>query len=285
MATTEEEAFSVQQVDEGVFMCRERFYESWNQANIWIVQGSMADLVIDTGLGIWDLPKFLREHHLIGQKPVQAVATHVHFDHSGGLHQFENVAIHSNEADAIAQGDNYETVSLVTNSEIGLLPREDWTASEYHVQAVKPTKVLKEGDVFDLGNKKLKVLHLPGHSRGSIGLLDEDAKILFSGDVVYDGSMIDWLPYSNISDYIRTCERLQQNAATIEKVCPGHMGMFDSKRLHELVTDYIANASTCHKVMSGCAKGIASVLLRGRNTNNLPCKCCYYACCCCCIFG
>lgn len=280
-----EDIFSVQQVDEGVFLCRERFYHSGNRANIWLVLGSTDDLIIDTGLGIWDLPKFLRERQLIGQKPVHAVATHVHFDHSGGMYQFENVAIHSNEANALQRGDNFETVSMITDSEIGLLPREDWKASEFRVQAVKPTRVLIEGDVFDLGNKKLKVLHLPGHSRGSIGLIDEEANILFSGDVVYDGSMIDWLPYSNVNDYIRTCERLQQMSAAIDKVCPGHFGMFDGKHLHQLATDYIANASACHKILTACIKGAASVVLRGRNTSNLPCKCCYYACCCCCCFG
>lgn len=49
---------------------------------------------------------------------------------------------------------------------------------------------------------------MPGHSRGSICLHDRDNKLLFSGDVVYDGAMIDWLPYSHVSDYISSCERL-----------------------------------------------------------------------------
>lgn len=49
---------------------------------------------------------------------------------------------------------------------------------------------------------------MPGHSRGSICLHDRENKLLFSGDVVYDGSMIDWLPYSRVSDYIGSCERL-----------------------------------------------------------------------------
>lgn len=64
------------------------------------------------------------------------------------------------------------------------------------------------GDVINLGDRQLTVLHMPGHSRGSICLHDHDNKLLFSGDVVYDGSMIDWLPYSQVSDYISSCERL-----------------------------------------------------------------------------
>lgn len=64
------------------------------------------------------------------------------------------------------------------------------------------------GDVINLGDRQLTVLHMPGHSRGSICLHDRENKLLFSGDVVYDGSMIDWLPYSHVSDYIGSCERL-----------------------------------------------------------------------------
>ena len=72
--------------------------------------------MIDTGLGLWDLPGFLKQQTLIGDKPVTAVATHIHFDHSGGLHQFENFAIHSLEAEAIRKGDNYKTVTGFTSA-------------------------------------------------------------------------------------------------------------------------------------------------------------------------
>lgn len=65
-----------------------------------------------------------------------------------------------------------------------------------------------QGDVINLGNRQLTVLHMPGHSRGSICLHDRENKLLFTGDVVYDGHMIDWLPYSHVSDYISSCERL-----------------------------------------------------------------------------
>lgn len=66
----------------------------------------------------------------------------------------------------------------------------------------------RQGDVINLGNRQLTVLHMPGHSRGSICLHDRENKLLFTGDVVYDGHMIDWLPYSHVSDYIGSCERL-----------------------------------------------------------------------------
>ena len=48
------------------------------------------------------------------------------------------------------------------------------------------TRALDEGDVIDLGDRVFKVLHLPGHSRGSIGLLEEATGVFFSGDVIYE---------------------------------------------------------------------------------------------------
>ena len=54
---------------------------------------------------LWDLPNFLERKLGIcpQKKPLLAVATHVHFDHAGGMHQFDNVAIHEAEADALAR--------------------------------------------------------------------------------------------------------------------------------------------------------------------------------------
>lgn len=122
-----EEPFSIQKVQgyDNVYLFRERFFDSPNQANIWLVKGTEKDLVIDTGIGLWNLPDFLKQQSLIGDKPVEAVATHVHFDHSGGLYQFEKFAIHSREAEAIRHGNNYETVSIfTTTAEISVPPHE-----------------------------------------------------------------------------------------------------------------------------------------------------------------
>lgn len=90
------------------------------------------------------------------------------------------------------------------------------------------------GDVINLGDKQLTVLHMPGHSRGSICLHDRDNKMLFSGDVVYDGAMIDWLPYSHVSDYISSCERLvglvdsEQVKLKHTKVRPYHLNSLEN---------------------------------------------------------
>nr|XP_056705116.1 acyl-coenzyme A thioesterase MBLAC2 [Euleptes europaea] len=281
------EWFAHKSLGGGIYWIQERFYESGNRANIWLVRGSQRDVVIDTGLGLRSLPDYLQLAGLLGPqeeeeegeqeppgggggrpRPLLAVATHVHFDHAGGLHQFGEVAVHSAEAAALRRGDNYEAVTWLSDREVVRPPSPGWSARQFRVRPVQPTHVLQEGDVISLGDRQLTVMHMPGHSRGSICLHDRERKILFSGDVVYDGSMIDWLPYSRISDYVGTCQRLIElvNRGLVEKVLPGHFNTFGAERLYRLASNYISNAGVCHKVSTCAMRSLASLALRATNS-------------------
>ena len=205
------------------------------------------------------MPGFLEQQGLIGPKPVQAVATHIHFDHSGGLHQFEKFSIHSLEAGAIRQGDNFVTSTLFFSaSEFAVPPYQGWKISDYKVKAAEPYTVVEESHVFDLGDRSLRVVHLPGHTPGNIGLIDERARILLTGDVMYESdALIDWLPQSNINAYIQSCRRLQDLSSHVDCVFPGHSVMFDGRRLHFLASEYISRAGACHKVFTTLLKGVS----------------------------
>ncbi|KAL6114382.1 mblac2 [Pungitius sinensis] len=258
---------------DGLFWIQERFYQSENRANIWLLRGSHQDVVIDTGLGLRSLPEYIDGKGLLGKdpqrkNPLLAIATHAHFDHSGGLHQFQQVGVHSAEVDALANGDNFETATWLSDREIVEAPSPGWRARHYRVKAVQPTHILQEGDVINLGDRQLTVLHMPGHSRGSICLHDRDNKLLFSGDVVYDGAMIDWLPYSRVSDYISSCERLVGlvDSEQVDQVLPGHYNTFGAKPLHRIASTYISRAGTCPAKFSTFAWGtLAAVALRAFN--------------------
>ncbi|XP_055489339.1 metallo-beta-lactamase domain-containing protein 2 isoform X2 [Leucoraja erinacea] len=138
------EWFWHQRVSPGLYLIRERFFEAAKRANIWLLQGSQRDLVVDSGLGLVNLHGFLRARGLIGSKPVLVVATHVHFDHSGGLHHFDRVAVHRAEASALVHGDNYETVTWLSDAEISKAPQPGWKADTYRVKPVHPSRVLDE---------------------------------------------------------------------------------------------------------------------------------------------
>ena len=88
-----------------------------------------------------------------------------------------------------------------------------------------------------LGNRHFEVLHLPGHSPGSIGLFEAATETLFSGDAVYDGPLLDELPESDISDYVRTMKRLLE--LPVRVVHAGHDPSFGGERLRELASAYL----------------------------------------------
>jgi len=262
-------AFSHRQVARNVHQVIERYYVSGNRANIWVVEGRDRDLVIDAGLGLFNVAEYLDQSGLINppRKPILAVATHVHFDHSGGLRYFSDVAIHSAEADALKEGNNREAVTFLSDEEISYRPDSKWRANQYRIVPTKVTQVLNDGDIIDLGDRCLRVLHLPGHSPGSIALLDIGAdRCLFSGDVVYDSdSLIDWLPQSNANAYITSFRRLETLAKSgcVAQVFPGHGNSFGPQKLIQLALNYQHSANGLgSKLTRGVMKASSSVYLK-----------------------
>lgn len=120
---------------------------------------------------------------------------------------------------------------------INAFPEAGFNPSAYEVPATVPTMIVDDGDVIDLGDRAFEVLHLPGHSPGSIGLWEEAAGILFSGDALYDGPLLDEIPGSDIGDYIATMERIR--ALPVEVVHGGHDPSFGRVRMLELTDDYL----------------------------------------------
>ncbi len=221
------------------------------RCNIWHVRGRDRDLVIDTGLGVASLTAAAAD--LFGG-PILAVATHSHMDHVGGLHEFEARAIHYAEAEALACAEGnlpldvsrYDEATLTALADMGYdiragllteIPCEAFSLAEHRLVAVAATKLLAEGDVVDLGDRAFEVLHLPGHSPGSIGLLDRANQTLFSGDAIYDGPLLDEIPGSDVDAYVATMRRLR--TLPVETIHAGHGPSLARARFLELVEGYL----------------------------------------------
>jgi glyoxylase-like metal-dependent hydrolase (beta-lactamase superfamily II) len=118
-----------------------------------------------------------------------------------------------------------------------LPPVPGWRAESYEVEPAPATRLVSEGDILDLGDRHFEVLHLPGHSPGSIGLWEERTGILFSGDAIYDGELIDDAYHSDLEAYIRTICRLREMPATV--VHGGHFPSFGRERLRALAQAFL----------------------------------------------
>ena len=107
---------------------------------------------------------------------------------------------------------------------INASPSPDFDVDAYQVISTTVTQPLDEGDVVDLGNRHFEIMHLPGHSPGSIGLWESMSGTFFSGDALYDGSLLDDLPDSDIPDYLVTMKRIRELPVSV--VHGGHEPSF-----------------------------------------------------------
>ncbi len=245
--------FERKRIDDEITLIREPHVDPLLRCNIWHVRGRDYDLLVDTGMGICSLKREVAD--LLG-KPVIVVATHTHLDHMGSVHEFDTRVVHRCEADILSSP---EQVSLTVGdwplefvnglreagyaveSELMItaLPSAEFIPSAFQTPSAVPTWIVDEGDVIDLGNRHFEVLHLPGHSPGSIGLWEQKSGTLFSGDAIYDGPLLDTLSDSNITDYLTTMERLRTLPVTV--VHGGHDESFGVDRLKEITSDYISS--------------------------------------------
>jgi len=225
------------------------------RCNIWRLKGRDADLLVDTGMGIVPLRQAAID---LFDKTLLAVATHAHADHVGGLHEFDHRLVHGREACALAEGRDSYSLDLadfpaesqarlasvgydISDGLLTAIPHPGYSPAAHALKGCEPTRVLAEGDVVDLGDRAFEVLHLPGHSPGSIGLWEAETGTLFSGDAIYDGPLLDEIPGADITAYRATMERLLR--LPVQVVHGGHDGSFGAERLAEIARAYLARTA------------------------------------------
>jgi glyoxylase-like metal-dependent hydrolase (beta-lactamase superfamily II) len=234
-----------------ITLLSEPHVDAFARCNIWHVRGRDRDLLIDTGLGLRSLREAAAD---LFARPLTAVLTHSHFDHIGGAHEFSERAAHELERAALAEPRGFAGLTAralgdelvrrlrgagydLPDALLTALPRAGFALDDFAVRAAPLTATLQDGDVLDLGDRAFEVMHLPGHSPGSIALWESASGVLFSGDAIYDGPLLFELPGSSIADYARTLERLLR--LPVDVVHAGHDPSFGPQRLHEIARSHL----------------------------------------------
>ncbi len=179
---TKSDWFTVEKINEATFVISE--YRHPEETHCYLLCGKERALLIDSGLGIGNI---YEEVLVITDKPVTVVATHAHWDHIGGHKHFNEILAHRDEADWLC-GEFPLPISLIRKMlEDGSdLPR-DFNAEKYELFCGSPDKLLDDGDVIELGERSIRVIHTPGHSPGHMCFFDETSGFMFTGDLVYRG--------------------------------------------------------------------------------------------------
>jgi glyoxylase-like metal-dependent hydrolase (beta-lactamase superfamily II) len=235
--STASEWFSRSIVDDRTTMLTEPFVHQFMRANIWHLRGRDADLLVDTGMGICPLAPEIDTPH---GKPLLVVATHIHLDHVGSLHEFASragPAMSAAQFESMDDAATYADMFRDLEGAVSKLPEPGWKSADYRIPPAPLTRTLDEGDIVDLGDRSFRVLHLPGHSPDSIALFDEADGLFFSGDAIYDAMLVDNLPDSDRVAYRRTMQRLLDLPVRIGH--GGHGPSFDGARMRAIATAYL----------------------------------------------
>ncbi len=173
--------------------------------------------LIDSGMNTPDAKKIAEG---ITDLPLILVNTHADPDHISGNGAFD--AFYINLA---------ETENLIEHGGKGnILP-------------------VKEGDVIDLGERPLRIIDIPGHTPGSIAILDEKKRVLISGDSVQDGNIFMFGKYRDIELYIKSLVHLKEYDGLYDEIYPMH-GTFPVTE--DLIDKLLEGAG---KIKEGSASG------------------------------
>jgi len=236
--------YETMRMGDGVTLIHEPWIKPFFRCNIWHVRGRDRDLLFDTGLGHVSLRRHV---HFLAERPLTCVASHTHFDHIGCHHEFGERCVHEAEAAILADPRNEWTLAdRYATDDMFDRPPQGWSSERYRVRPAPAQRLLAQGDVIDLGDRHFEVIHTPGHSPGGIGLFEKASGIFLSGDIVYDGPLIDDAYHSDPAVYAETLEALQTLPVTV--VHGGHFPSFGPTRFRQLIDEYVAGrrAPGCH---------------------------------------
>jgi len=226
--------FEIYEVDAATFAILEpRHYE---EVISYLIVGEERAVLLDTGLGIGDIRTEVRR--LTG-RPVVVVNSHSHYDHVGGNHEFDDVWAFDDplEIGRIERGIGpTEAAAFVPPGSYTDVP-EGFDRACYEIKPSPVTRRLRDLDAIELGARTLTVYHTPGHSPGSICLLDSLESILFTGDTIYPGTLYAQFAESDFETYRRSLRRLTGMLGEVAYLCPAHNEARVSKGLIGSVSD------------------------------------------------
>ena len=239
------EWFEVYQLARGV----KAIYEphQWQETISYLIEGNDKALLFDTGNGIGDIHALVKR---LTNKPIMVLNSHSHYDHVGGNYAFKNIyAINSRFATERQKGVPNKDIVEEVSADALCRPLPKGVSAKNHIgRAYKINKRIDDGYIFDLGKRKLEVIHVPGHTPDAIALIDRDQGLLWTGDTFYAGPIWLYAPETDLVAYAKSLERLLLELPNLKALLPAHNTPWVSPKLLPRVK------RAFDKVLNGSAK-------------------------------
>ena len=203
--------FTVEQIDQDTFVISE--YKHWEETHCYLLCGTKRAILIDTGLGVSNIREVIDG---LTKLPVTVITTHVHWDHIGGHKYFRSIAVHEAEKEWLSV--KFPIPLQVVKNNIMCNPCD--FPSDFNVEKYQIFQGVHDEDCIDLGNRKLVVIHTPGHSPGHCCFYEADRKYLYSGDLIYSGCLDAFYPSTNPQEFWKSVRKIQ--SLKISRILPGH---------------------------------------------------------------
>ena len=194
--------FAIETLDAQTFIISE--YRHWEKTHCYLLCGLKKAVLIDTGLGVCNIKSVVKS---LTKLPATVFTSHVHWDHIGSHQFFDCIAVHEAEKDWIS-GDFPLTLQEV-KKQLAKTPCD--FPAEFDINAYR---------IFHLGERKLQVIHTPGHSPGHCCFYEPKKKYLYSGDLIYKGCLDAFYPSTSPRLFYESVRKLKKY--DISKVLPGH---------------------------------------------------------------
>ncbi|TVX93508.1 MBL fold metallo-hydrolase [Paenibacillus agilis] len=213
--------FTVSKLDETTFAISE--YGHWEKVHSFLLIGQERAALIDTGLGIDNMKRMTDQ---LTDLPIIVLTTHVHADHIGSHGQYEEIYVHEAEEDWLVSGIkklSIEQIRKDISRDITRPVPASFDPETYTPFQGKPTGLLRDGDVIELGERALNLYHTPGHSPGHISIYDTSRGYLFTGDLLYDETPVyAFFPTTSPEDLVNSLERIATKITGIQKIFGAH---------------------------------------------------------------
>jgi hydroxyacylglutathione hydrolase len=176
--------YAVEKVDCGTYILGEPNSDEFNVN--YLIVGTERAVLFDTGPGESGIAYLVDS---LVDVPVTVVFSHFHYDHTGNIAEFENLAFIDLEY-LHERADEDGNFDFEYDEVLGDYP-----------STVQVDEWWMPGVEIDLGNRVIEVINIPGHTWESTAIIDRDRKYLFTGDYMYTGTLFAFLPGSDLPAY------------------------------------------------------------------------------------